>query len=906
MTNLKNKTKISTIALILMLAISAVLVALPVTTAHSPPWEYRLYARIHVAPDPVGVHESVLIVASVNWALPGADYFNDIRPEDVTITIKKPDETIITYPFDRAPDSGGSAFITYTPDMVGTYTVKAVYSDTIYHWNSTNTPGLSSMYNQYYGDIWYGHTATMDFTVQQDPVGNTVVWPLSTEYWTRPIYGDNYAWQTISSNWLSGASVGGASISTGIAEGTRWQKDGAAPHSAHIMWTKPIEFGGIVGGDEIQPPAAYYSGMSYQTRFNNPIIISGTLFYPQALSAAGSGGGYVAVDLRTGEELWRRDDINPTKGQLIEFGSGNQHGTVGAILWQEGPRGTNEWYAYDAFTGKNLFNLTDVPSGYEFYDTTNRYAVAGGTVEESEVFQVTIAGDINQYVIDYNTTSDTGFLSLWSNTQILSSNDISFSGVNGRTFDASTGYVWNVSLPNLDGTRSPQVVGVIPDDILVGTSSNIALTYLPRTTHDDPWIMWAISLKPESRGQLLWKEEYPKAPGNITRMLTMTPVDPVNRVWTMKDFDTGNIMGFSIDNGEMLWNTFPNGDATQMATNLFRPMQFYSVREGISAYGILYVSGYGGEIFAFSSNNGTLLWKFDNTSTTLYTSGQPWGLQPLHVSAMADGLVYAFAGEHSPGTPLYTGYKMFAVDAFTGEKVWDLLGWSSSGLGTSIAPVAIADGYLAMYNCYDGRIYSIGKGPSATTVTIQDDVISHGSSVIIKGTVIDISAGTMQDEQAARFPNGVPAVSDESMTEWMEYVYMQKPRPEDVTGVPVKLAYQLPDGTWKDIDQVISDDHGNFGFTWTPEEEGTYLVKAFFLGSESYYGSSATTYLGVGPAAEDVPSAEEIADTTASKLPAYQAPEFPAYLTIDLVILIIAAIGVVIGIVAYMALRKQK
>jgi hypothetical protein len=53
----------------------------------------------------------------------------------------------------------------------------------------------------------------------------------------------------------------------------------------------------------------------------------------------------------------------------------------------------------------------------------------------------------------------------------------------------------------------------------------------------------------------------------------------------------------------------------------------------------------------------------------------------------------------------------------------------------------------------------------------------HGNNVLVEGTVIDISAGTKQHVQAARFPHGVPAVSDESMGEWMEYVYMQKPRP---------------------------------------------------------------------------------------------------------------------------------
>ena len=90
---------------------------------------------------------------------------------------------------------------------------------------------------------------------------------------------------------------------------------------------------------------------------------------------------------------------------------------------------------------------------------------------------------------------------------------------------------------------------------------------------------------------------------------------------------------------------------------------------------------------------------------------------------------------------------------------------------------------------------------------------------------------------------------------------------------------------------------------------GEYKVTAMFEGSASYYASQDTATFGVdeAPAAEEVPSAEEIADTTVNKLPAYPTiPEIPAYLTIDIIILVIAAVGMVIGLVAYMALRKQK
>jgi len=58
------------------------------------------------------------------------------------------------------------------------------------------------------------------------------------------------------------------------------------------------------------------------------------------------------------------------------------------------------------------------------------------------------------------------------------------------------------------------------------------------------------------------------------------------------------------------------------------------------------------------------------------------------------------------------------------------------------------------------------------------------------------------------------------------------------------------------------------------------------------------------PEVPDVPSAEEVAQETINRLPAY--PEIPAYLTIDLVIIAAVAVAIIIGIVSYLALRKQK
>src|SRR3990172_6587039 len=133
------------------------------------------------------------------------------------------------------------------------------------------------------------------------------------------------------------------------------------------------------------------------------MIISGILYYRQSLGHQGSGGGFIAVDLRTGEEIWRRDDILPSKGQLFDFQSPNQHGTVAGILYD------SSWRAYDALTGKGVFNLTGVPNGFEVYDTRARIDYAAVALGESVIpLPVTRSGDIIRYVLTYNSTRRSG------------------------------------------------------------------------------------------------------------------------------------------------------------------------------------------------------------------------------------------------------------------------------------------------------------------------------------------------------------------------------------------------------------------------------------------------------------------------------------------------------------------
>ena len=405
-----------------------------------------------------------------------------------------------------------------------------------------------------------------------------------------------------------------------------------------------------------------------------------------------------------------------------------------------------------------------------------------------------------------------------------------------------------------------------------------------------PFTFWAISLKPGEEGTLKFNKTYDAPPGNVTLGYTRYGTGD-NRAFIVHIKEDNTNYGFDLDTGEPLFGP------TEPPEHYLSYLETWTIIYDHK----FYTSGTKGTVDCYDLYNGTRLWSYeavDYFGQILWSDN--WNIR---VDFIVDGKMYLRHSEHSPVDPLPKGAPYVCLNATTGDVIW-----RADGLfrGTDWGGHAmIGDSIIATLDTYDMQIYAIGKGPSALTVSASPEIVAEGASVMIKGTITDVSPGTEDTDLRMRFPNGVPAVSDGDMSEWMLYVYKQlTPRPENVTGVPVKLAYLLPDGTWKDIDETTSDIYGNFGYKWAPPDEGTYIVKAFFLGSKSYYGSQATTYVGVDPAAEDVPSAEEIAETTVNRLPAY--PEIPSYLTIDLVILIIAAIGVIIGLIAYMALRKLK
>ena len=784
------KSKISTIALILLLTISATLVALPAATAQEIEYSKTTYAYIGAIPNPVGVNQELLLHVGIMDFLRVSHH----SWENLTVTVTKPNgetETLGPYRTDATGGTGGL----YIPNQVGTYTFQTHFPEQTYDWEG----GVSRV--PFTGLVLYeaSDSEVLKVLVQEDPLEYYPGHSLPTEYWTRPVDAQLWERSSITGNWVTTPTYLFAPYND------------YAPETAHILWTKPMEMGGLAGGD--LGSHSMQDGDAYKGKFSSSVIIGGILFYNR-FSSGFQGGmpqkGIVAIDLHTGEELWFRNNTRLSFGQTFYWDSYNYHG-VFSYLWETSG---STWHAYDVANGEWIYTMENVPSGTTVYGPK---------------------GEIYRYTVDL----ENGWMSLWNSSSV-----VSWEGSwtpEGRTYDALRTYsdregrfedvggiAWNVTIPT---DLSGRVLRVVPGDRIIGgaTTGGSSIGW-----DLDSMEMWAISLKPEEKGTLLWQEWWQPPPGDLSLSFrTVSVEDGIIVVWAK---ETRQHYGFSTETGDLVWGP----TVIQDYLDIFGSRYVYADGKHFSI-------GMSGIVYCYDITTGKLLWDYeapDEFHTVLWTN--QWHIRPLFIT---DGKLYLGTSEHSPVDPKSRGAAFVCLDIENGDEVFraDGLFRSTRWGGRAI----IGDSIIATMDTYDQRIYAIGKGPSATTVTAPDMGVPLGSSVMIGGTVMDISPGTEDYALTARFPNGVPAVSDADMTEWMLYVYKQFERPADATGVPVKLEAINPNGKYVDIGTAISDGSGNYGFTFEPDVEGKYMIMATFYGSEGYYGSTTTTYLTVDPAAEE-------------------------------------------------------
>jgi hypothetical protein len=969
MQKLKNKTMAIMIALILTVSIGASTALIPSASAHTPSWNIPTYAYIVAEPNPIGVGQQMVVYMWVNQifgdsatettdpATTSAAMITDnFRFSNYNFTVVAPDGSTNTTIFSVVHDPTSDQYTYFTPTQVGTYTLIFTFPGQNYNYTNPNSPVLT--YNpkgDFVNDTYGPSSASTTLTVQQAPIATaTGSSPLPTNYWTRPIYGENNYWYTISSNWLgTGSPVSSATGSGDISAFTfsaedpwgsdmeRYPGDAIGPLTGHIMWTNPLEIGGVVGGNNVfgdagfsTPGLTYFEGSAYEQRYSNPIILNGNIYYTQPIGFTGvSSGATVCQNLQTGQIVWSTTQIPALSfAYVYNQWDPNQHGSIPPILFT-----ANFARAFDAYTGVPLFNVTGVPS-------VNAQATAQGP-----------AGEQLRYVISNNgnSTNPLYYLAEWNSSLLWDTvsvpltgaaenqptlyNDSTTSGAALNTtqaqydqvaepalgavagtsnqLPATTNYVvyanvvnsssvlydydWNTTVPAFNTqSTAPVVLATIYGDVMLCRNSTYPASPQPfYTTSEAPYTYFAINLN-ATRGQigsLLWSKTIQPPPGNTTVFyagVDPTAPDGLGNVGVFAETwkETSQFIGYSLTTGAQIWGpTSPQVDFDYYGQP--GPAQ----PDAQMAYGNLYSSSFGGILYCYSMTTGNLEWTYGNGgagNSTFAGFNTPYGDYPTFINAVGNGVIYLVTTEHTSLNPIYKGALARAVNATNGAEIWTVSDYTSEFVSMSYA---MADGYATWFNGYDDSIYVVGQGPSATTVQAPQTAITAGTKVVIQGTVVDTSAGTQQTEQKADFPNGVPCASDASMAAWMGYVYQQQPMPTNFTGVTVTLTAIDPNGNFIPVGTASTDSKGLYYYTWTPPTvPGSYLITATFSGTNGYWGSNAQTAMVV----QNAPATPAPTATPASNLATMSA------LTIGIAAAVIAII-IAIAIVGLLLLRKK-
>jgi len=412
--------------------------------------------------------------------------------------------------------------------------------------------------------------------------------------------------------------------------------------------------------------------------------------------------------------------------------------------------------------------------------------------------------------------------------------------------------------------------------------------------------MWAFSLKPGEEGTVLYNVTASYTVANVTngpgssatqRLFGDSPDDSAHLHWNSA---TMRYWAYSYATGEELWKSedFDMQGSGWGGEDYHNHYTGTSSTTGRTVGPNRYQTGVSGRVYCYNATHGVIwIYKAADPYTEFQWSDN-WWLGTPFATSWDNNKIYFGTLEHSPNQPLPRGGPFICLNATTGEVVWRINGmfrenaWGGQPL--------LGSGVILTGDTYDQQTYCIGKGPTATTVTAPYEHVTLGSTAIVRGTVMDISPGVSITRVKLRFPYGVPAVSDESMSDWMLYVYKNFARPADAVGVDVTVSVLDSSGSVVESGQVTSDAAGMFSYEFVPEDAGEYSVVASFAGSGSYYGSFAVSHVF---AVEEAPAATPT--PTPTPVPMSEAYFVPA---ITGIIVAIVIVGVLL---ALLLLRKR-
>ncbi|XHH10149.1 MAG: PQQ-binding-like beta-propeller repeat protein [Candidatus Bathyarchaeia archaeon] len=851
------KPKIASLITVLLLLSSAFLILTPQTNAQvateqptagelpsgaNPSISIDTIPYLSFSPNPIGANQTLLVNM---WLIPPINVQRTLK-DAFQVTITKPDKTQEVIGPISSYQGDATAWFSYVPKQAGNYTIKLDFLGQYYPAGRylagvivTNSSG-TNLNSAYYKP---SSTAEQLLIVQEDMVASWPTSPLPTDYWTRPVSVDHREWWPILGNYP--ATGYGPAIHTGAGPSwdelypdtnPYWSSSYSfvpyvqAPNSSHVVWKRQGGFGGLIGG--------VFGDINLRTNPGYPsIIYQGRCYQVQSGVVNGvTQDVWQCYDLRTGEVYWEKINSNtfstsqaPT---IITYTERTSQQVAGEEAMMRGLQvslmyiGGGRMIKYDPWTGAVIANVSISPLSSSTY-YLHEYALG-----------VQSLGGGKYALINWTT--------------------------NGAANDLTSRIISNISWPisSLPATTDFNVGITVyptaenPPDSLSGTGVSIGQR------------MVGINIK---TGQVMWNITTTAADGHEQFFTTNNAI--VDNGVIINRMITGEIKAWDIYTGNLKWTTPLN-----------YPWGVFGGYHIASAYGLYFVGSYDG-YHAINETTGKIEWTFHAYTPYQFETGYQTTIGSAEYvfhggMQVADGKVYIYSMEHTQSQPTTRGLKLFALDVFSGQELWNFSG-SECGGGRSFTG-AIADGYLAWASSLDSIMYVFGKGKSAVTIEAPLTTITLGQSLVLKGTVLD---------QSPAQPS-TPCVAKESMNAWMNYLHNQGDYPSEVFGVPVSIDAVDPNGNFIHIADVTSEGNGMFSYIWEPEIAGKYSVTATFMGDDSYGSSYSQTAVGVVEAPQATTTPVQIANyATTSDVMTYS---------------LVAAVAVIIAVALAVVLLLKK
>jgi hypothetical protein len=803
-------------------------IALP--SGVTPDETYETISHLSFRPNPLGIGQPLLVNIWLQPPLHVSRYYSGL-----TVTFTKPDGTTFTVgPMDSF-QGDTSAWFEQAVDQVGKWKVKfdfpgGYFPAGNYSRTQTGSGGVSeTTYTSFRKSVYYKPSSDgpYEFEVTTDIATSWPISPLPTDYWTRPVSPENREWWPILGNYPGTGILGG---------GPYWPANTNTYMSnyKYTPWVQAPNTAHVVWKQEnaIGGLVGGVWGQSYQPvqGSSSPNIIYDGKAY-QTISKVVDGKPtqvWQCYDIRTGKVFWEQYGITqiPT---FITYKLQQLMAVPGAISLLRG----------------NLAELVYVGGGrYLRYDpftgaVTTNVSIAPlttGTFYMDPYFLSIQSMGSSYRLINWTVQGNISGLG-FTNYAFVACNNITWPFSSLGTVDYEAGVAVNTA------GITPQGAGVAYGQRLMGASL--------------------------TTGAVLWNVTTDSSIGTQGFFSGSTAVADQGKYAVR--LNDGLWHCWDLRSGSELWKS-------ELSSWPWGTFGCY----GVQSYGGMIISNQYDGVAAYNWTNGKLVWLYQAKTPyayeTPYQDNYPWFTGE---ATIADGKLYTLNTEHTPSQPITRGWGLHCINITNGKGIWNITG--------SMAPGAVADGYLAAACAYDGYNYFFGKGKSVTAITTSPKVINNGASVLIEGTVLDQSPAQVD----------TPCVSKDSMTTQMEYLHLQRPidgfnHNITMTGVPIVLTAIDSNGNSVNLGSVITDAYyGTFSKTWTPEIEGDYKIIASFAGDDSYGSSTAATTISVGPA----PTATE------SAAPIEAAPNYS--MTIIGTGIGIAVVVVISVAIAIFVLRKR-